>query len=227
MKRNKKLLLLALGLMATVAQAQTCKLSASAQSMAQQGLVNVQDVDSTIQVSLMYSRPDNFCSHILYEDLREAYLHPDAAKAVKEAQAYLKEHYPGLSLKIYDAARPMSIQEHMWEIVKDTPSAPYVSDPTKGGGMHNYGVAVDLTLCDEKGDTIHMGTKVDFFGPEAHVVGEEELVKSGAISLEAQKNRHILREAMLHAGFQTLYNEWWHFNLVSLDEAKKRYNVVR
>lgn len=226
-KLNLKSLILCMCLAASGAHAQNTTLSASAQSMARQGLVNVQDVDPSIKVSLMYSRPDNFCHHVLYEDLREAYLHPDAANALKKAQTWLKKHYPTLSLKIYDAARPMSIQEHMWEIVKDTPSAPYVSDPTKGGGMHNYGVAVDLTLCNERGDTIHMGTKVDHFGPEAHVVGEKQLVKTGAISREALKNRRILRKAMLKAGFKTLYNEWWHFNLVPLDEAKKLYKVVR
>lgn len=227
MKNYLRNLLLASCLLACTAQAQNTSLSATAQSMERQGLVNIHDVDPSIQVSLMYSRADNFCGEVLYDDLTEAYLHPDAAKALKEAQQYLKRHYPNLSLKIYDAARPMSIQEHMWEKVKDTKSAPYVSDPTKGGGMHNYGMAVDITLCDEKGDTLDMGTKVDYFGQAAHVDGEKQMVKQKVISPKALKNRKILRKAMLHAGFATLYNEWWHFNLCSLAEAKKNYKLVQ
>lgn len=208
-------------------QAQTSELSASAKSMASQGLVNIHDVDPTIQVSLMYSRSDNFCGEVLYQDLREAYLHPEAAKALKEAQRYLKKLYPNLSLKIYDAARPMSIQEYMWERVKDTPQNIYVSNPNIGGGMHNYGMAVDITLCDERGDTLDMGTKVDHFGPEAHIDKEKKLVKQNIMSVQALKNRKILRKVMCHAGFMTMREEWWHFNLCSRETAKKYYPVVK
>ena len=60
----------------------TQSLSATALSMERQGMVNVQSVDPTIRVSLMYSRPDNFTGRVLYDDLREGYLHPKAAKAL-------------------------------------------------------------------------------------------------------------------------------------------------
>ena len=52
-----------------------------AKQMERQGMVNIRSVDPSIHVSLMYSRPDNFCGVILYDDLKEAYLHPLAAKA--------------------------------------------------------------------------------------------------------------------------------------------------
>ena len=67
------------------------KVSATARSMAKQGFVDVTTLDSTIQVSLMYSRADNFTGRVLYKDLREAYLHPKAAKAVVKAQQLLKQ----------------------------------------------------------------------------------------------------------------------------------------
>ena len=94
-------------------------LSATAKSLAKQGYVNVKDVDKSIRVSLMYARADNFCGRVLYGDLKEAYLHPKAAAALKRAQAYLKTLRPDLSLKIYDASRPMSIQQKMWNVVKE------------------------------------------------------------------------------------------------------------
>lgn len=43
------------------------------------GFVDIQTLDSTIKVSLMYARADNFTGKILYQDLTRAYLHPRAA----------------------------------------------------------------------------------------------------------------------------------------------------
>lgn len=174
----------------------------------------------------MYSRVDNFTGEVLYTDLREAYLHPKAAAALVKAQKRLRQLRPDLSLKVYDAARPMSIQQKMWDKVKNTPKYFYVSNPARGGGLHNYGMAVDLTLCTLKGDSIPMGTKIDYMGAAAHIDKEASLVASGRISREAQANRRLLREVMAYAGFKPLRTEWWHFNYVSRAVAKKYYKVI-
>lgn len=71
------------------------------------GFVNIAEADSSIAIDLMYTRADNFTGTLLYEDLKEAYLHPDAMKSLKRAQRLLKEQYPGYSLIVYDAARPL------------------------------------------------------------------------------------------------------------------------
>jgi len=202
--------------------------SETAKRMAQQGLVDILSVDSTIHVSLMYSRPDNFTGKVLYTDLREAYLHPKAAAALAKAQKLLKEQRPELSLKVYDATRPMSVQQKMWNAVAGTNKSIYVSNPRNGGGMHNYGLAVDITLCDAlTGDTLDMGTKVDFLGPYAHIDDEAGLVSRHIITPEAKKNRELLRKVMTEGGFKTLRTEWWHFNLVSRAEAKAHYKAIR
>lgn len=114
------------------------------------GLVNVGRMDPTLKIDLMYTRADNFTGKVLYEDLQKAYLHPEAAKALLQAQKRLKELYPGYSLIIYDAARPMSVQQKMWNVVKGTSQNIYVSNPARGGGLHNYGLAVDVSIADEK-----------------------------------------------------------------------------
>ena len=201
--------------------------SPTAQRMAEQGLVDIRDVDSTIQVSLMYSRADNFTGKVLYTDLREAYLHPKAAAAVAKAQQALRKTRPDLSLIIYDATRPMSVQQKMWNTVAGTKKSIYVSNPRNGGGMHNYGLAVDVTLCKaETGDTLDMGTKVDYLGTYAHIDDEAGLVARHIITPQAKKNRELLREVMAEAGFKPLKTEWWHFNLVSRAEAKAHYKAV-
>ncbi len=202
--------------------------SATAQSMEKQGMVDIAGLDSTIQVSLMYSRADNFTGQVLYTDLREALLHPLAAKALCRAQHLLKSRRPDLSLKIFDATRPMSVQAKMWRTVAGTPQQNYVSNPKNGGGLHNYGMAVDITLCDaQTGDTLDMGTRVDHLGSEAHIDQEDALVRKGIISREAQQNRLLLRSVLREAGFTPLRTEWWHFNLITRAQARARYKVIR
>ena len=207
-------------------QSLTMKRSATAQQLARQGYQQVQQCDPTIHVSLMYARPDNFCGVVLYSDLREAFLHPEAMKALQKAQAYLKQLRPDLSLKVYDAARPMHIQQRMWDEVKHTSKAIYVSNPAHGGGMHNYGMAVDITLCTLKGDTLDMGTKIDYMGKAAHIDNEAALVSAHIISPEARRNRQLLRQVMRYGGFTPLRTEWWHFNKCSRAVAKKYYKVI-
>lgn len=202
-------------------------LSATAKQLAKAGYVNIQDADPSIQVSLMYARADNFTGRVLYGDLREAYLHPKATTALVKAQRRLKQLRPDLSLKVYDAARPMHIQQKMWDAVKNTSKDIYVSNPAHGGGMHNYGLAVDITLCDAKGDTLDMGTKIDYMGRAAHIDAEQQLVASHKISRQALRNRQLLREVMRYAGYRALRTEWWHFNLVSRATAKKYYKAIR
>lgn len=190
------------------------------------GLKEIRSADSSIVVELMYATADNFTGELLYEDLREAYLHPDALEALVRAQQLLKSKCPGYSLIIYDAARPMSVQKKMWEVVKGTSKNIYVSNPARGGGLHNYGLAVDVSIVNENGEALPMGTEVDHLGIEAHITNEEELVRSGKISEEERKNRLLLRQVMKEAGFRTLNSEWWHFNRCSRAEAKKKYKRI-
>lgn len=214
---------------------------AAGQSMERQGLVNVKAIVPSIKVALMYARTDNFCHRMLYHDLRDAYVLPACADALRKAQAELKRRRPDLSLCIFDATRPMSVQQTMWDAVKNTPQYFYVSNPAHGGGMHNYGMAVDISICKASWndaswregaakchiDTIPMGVKVDHMGIESHIDKEQELVSRGMISREALNNRRLLREVMRTAGFMPLRTEWWHFNLRTREWAKKNLKVVR
>lgn len=230
MKRRSFYVLLILLLLATSVRAQKHKpqgQSKMAYSLEQEGYVNIRKEDPSIFVSLMYSRADNFTGTVLYTDLKDAYLHPHAAKALLKAQKELKRLRPDLSLKVYDAARPMSIQQHMWNKVKHTRKDIYVSNPMHGGGLHNYGLAVDITLCNLKGDTLDMGTKIDYMGSAAHIDGESHLVKIGRISRRARENRLLLRKVMRYAGFIPLHTEWWHFNYCTRKYAREHYRVIR
>ena len=193
--------------------------SATALYLNSLGYVNVAEQDSSILVSLMYARSDNFTGKLLYNDLREAYLHKDAIAPLLKAQRLLHEVHPDYNLIIFDAARPMHVQQQMWDVVKGTRQQIYVSNPARGGGLHNYGLAVDISIVNTQGDTIPMGTKVDHLGREAHT-------DYTAISPEALQNRRLLIHVMREASFRSLPTEWWHFSLVSRNEARQKYKVI-
>lgn len=200
--------------------------SAMALYMDSLGLINIEELDCSITVKLMYTQADNFTGEVLYDDLSEAYLHPDAAYALVKAQRALKELHPSYSLLIYDAARPMSVQKKMWNVVKGTSKYKYVSNPNRGGGLHNYGLAVDISIQDSLGQPLPMGTKVDHLGVEAHITQEGELVRDGKMSETERQNRLLLRKVMKKAGFRALPSEWWHFNFCSRDVARQKYKVI-
>src|SRR6218665_109252 len=100
-------------------------------------------------IDLKYAGSDNFLKTNVYpSNTRATYLRLPAAKALKKVQIALQAN--GLSLKIWDAYRPYSVTEKMWEKVKDSR---YAADPQYGSG-HNRGIAVDLTIVD-----IHTGDR--------------------------------------------------------------------
>jgi len=204
----------------------TTETLSTAQRLEQMGLVNVTTLDSSLIVRLPYATTANFTGEVLYEDLDQAFLQPEAAAKLQQAVRILRRLHPEYRLLIYDAARPLSIQRRMWQIVQGTSHQIYVSNPAKGGGLHNYGAAVDLTLADRDGHPIPMGTPFDHFGPEAHIDREAELVSQGKITAAEAHNRQLLRQVMREAGFIPLRSEWWHFNALRLADAKLRYPLI-
>ena len=190
------------------------------------GFVDVHSLDSTIQVHLVYATSSNFMNKPVYDSISKAWLHPDAAKKLIQAQQNLKREQPAYSLLVYDAARPMEVQRQMWEIVRDTKYIYYVANPDNRNGRHNYGMAVDVTIIDEDGQPLPMGSSFDYFGEEAHTDKEADLVKAGKITKAEFQNRILLRRVMQQAGFTTITSEWWHFNACSSEEAKRRYKII-
>lgn len=200
--------------------------SAVARRLDSLGFVSIAEADSSIAIDLIYTRADNFTGTVLYEDFKEAYLHPEAMESLKKAQRLLKARHPDYSLIVYDAARPLSVQQKMWNAVKGTPRYIYVSNPSRGGGLHNYGMAVDVSILDGQGTPLPMGTPVDHLGKEAHITEETRLVAQGRITEQERQNRLLLRRLMKEAGFRALPSEWWHFNRISRQTARERYRVI-
>lgn len=112
----------------------------------------------------------------------------------------------------------------MYDVVKDTPYRAYVANPTNTG-LHNYGMAVDLSIFDlSTSQELDMGTPFDFFGAKAGIRNEEERLQNGSLTQTQYQNRQILRGVMQRAGFMPIMGEWWHFNAVSRANARKIIN---
>ncbi|MBR1594140.1 MAG: D-alanyl-D-alanine dipeptidase [Alloprevotella sp.] len=196
--------------------------------MIEAGLVCLADVCPDVQVNLVLGQADNFLGKRLYTDLQTAYLHPQAALALKKSQAALKRSHPELSLLVLDAARPMSVQGHLYATVVGTAKNIYISDPRSGGDQHNYGLAVDITLCDaETGKPLDMGTDYGVFEAASGLAAEEKTEGEGALSEEAVNNRKLLRRVMAVSGYKPLRTQWWHFNFRTRSEAKANFTVIK
>lgn len=201
------------------------KLSILEQSMVEQGMVDVGAMDSNLIIDLRYATTNNFTKTILYDSLNILFLHPIAAKKLAKASQILRKNNPQYYLLVFDGARPLRVQKKMYKVVQNTPYAAYVANPSRTG-LHNYGMAVDLTICDSKGLELDMGTEFDFFGAAAGINKEEELVTRGVLTRRQVENRKLLRKVMVEAGFSTIRGEWWHFNAVSLTTARNNYKVI-
>ena len=207
------------------AQKSTC---AAELSMQKQGLQDATEQVSSVLVELKYATTDNFMKKNVYGCLTHAYLQKETVAMLKKAQQNLEKAHPGYHLLIYDAARPLSKQWELWNTLTEyTPEKrrTYVADP-KEHSIHNYGSAIDLTVADELGKPLEMGTKYDFFGEMAYPKEEARLLKAGKLSQKAIDNRLILRKAMKSAGFMPIEYEWWHFNAFSRKVAKEKFSVI-
>ena len=225
---NKQLLLILTVLMFIASSAWGQKKSDIEKGLEKNGLQNVAEEIPGIEVYIVYATPYNFMGRVLYEDLDEAYLVPEAMEKLRKANDLLRKKRMDLHLMVYDAARPRSIQEQMWKVVENTDLEDFVANPNKsGGGPHNYGVAVDVALVDCTGHPIPMGSEYDYFGDRSRADLEIELFEKGEINRRELLNRRLLREIMTEAGWLVEPSEWWHFNAMPIAEASKKLPVIK
>ena len=70
---------------------------------------------------------------------------------------------------------------------------------------HSTGAAIDVTLIDEGGAAIEMGSPID-------EISERSFPDHFAIGSDFGQRRQILNHAMTTAGFKRHWHEWWHFS---------------
>lgn len=178
-----------------------------------------------VSVDLRYASEHNFVHANVYGPFDRAFLRKPAAEKLRAAAAALGREKPGWKIRIFDALRPRSVQRIFWAKVVGTPQQAYVADPEQGS-LHNYGFAVDVTLQDESGKELDMGTGFDDFTPRAEPEREDELLKSGQLTAAQVGNRRLLRRIMMAAGFAQRHNEWWHYDALSLEDARASQAIL-
>lgn len=162
-------------------------------------LVRIEKPEFDVELEIAYASGNNFTGKPVYK-VAKAYLHSEAAKLLEKAINYAGEL--GYRIKVFDAYRPREAQFKLWE---HTPDPNFLANP-ETGSPHSRGVAIDLTLIDENGEELDMGTGFDDFTEKSYHSNTE-------ISAEAQKNRRILLGIMTAAGWDWYDNEWWHYQL--------------
>ena len=189
------------------------------------GLIDIHMINESIKVDLVNSDPDqNFFRENFYNGLNKAYLSREVAQKLSTAQKHLKSELSDYSILIMDAARPRSVSQRMYDKMKGTKFEKFVANPNRGS-MHNYGIAVDVTIVDKNDKEIDMGF-TPFYKSNLSIYWNYAKLKTFGLSEEQKKNRKLLSTIMKKAGFYPLSYEWWHFNGLPRDLARKQYVII-
>ena len=178
-----------------------------------------------IDIDLRYAGPHNFTGRDLYSPYDCAWLHGDAAEALERVVAWLAAARPGARALVLDALRPQRVQQKLWDALAGTGLQLYLAEPARGS-IHSYGMALDITLLDEAGHELDMGTGFDDMTELSHPALEESFLARGALTQQQVDNRQLLRAAMLHAGFVGIKTEWWHFDCGDRDHVRATFQRV-
>jgi D-alanyl-D-alanine dipeptidase len=146
-----------------------------------------------------------------------AYMTKEALIALSAAAEDLRKQ--GYRLLIWDTYRPQKAVDNFVEWINnpndegDKSFYPTLkkSDLLKGQYImeksgHTRGSTVDLTIIKKDGSFVDMGGTFDLFSEISHP-DYKKLTK------QQKKNRKILHDAMIKAGFKSIDSEWWHFTL--------------
>ena len=156
--------------------------------------------------------------------INDCYMREEVYEKLIEAAKLLPKGY---KFKIQDAYRPFALQKELYEkyrielidrfnlhnkspeevdqFIKQFISLPH-KDPLLPP-VHTTGGAIDLSIIDEKGDELDMGTGFDEFTDKTKTDYFEhqgnEIIRD---------NRRLLYNIMTSVGFTNLPSEWWHYD---------------
>ena len=164
------------------------------------------------------------------------YLRQDVLDRLITAQEKLQQQHPGWRIQIFDAFRPVAVQRFMvdytfnqqvqamnladqtlteaqqqqiWRRVNQfwaTPSMDPQSPPP-----HSTGAAVDVSLVDNRGVPLDMGSPIDELSDRSlpvHFGDSNDFQEQ-----QYDRNRQLLNRMMQTSKFCRHPNEWWHFSL--------------
>ncbi|MBE9125316.1 MULTISPECIES: M15 family metallopeptidase [unclassified Coleofasciculus] len=168
-----------------------------------------------------------------YGKISPYYLRQSVLEALIAAQTQLQQQSPGWRIEIFDAYRPIAVQQFMvdhtfsevvrarnlnlstlsdnqrdalWQEVYQLWALPSTNPMTPP--PHSTGAAVDITLVNATGQTLDMGSAIDELSPRSH---------PDYYANQPEKPYHyyrqLLQAVMESVGFRRHPGEWWHFCL--------------
>jgi zinc D-Ala-D-Ala dipeptidase len=170
-----------------------------------------------------------------YGDRSPFFLRQGVLARLQNAQTHLQQTHPGWRIQIFDAYRPVEVQQYMVdytfnELVITAGLSPEELTPAQRQAFqeqvhqfwavpsldpatpppHSTGAAVDVTLINAENQTVDMGSPIDEISPRSYpnyFANHQD--RDG---VRYQTHRQILTQAMQSAGFRQHPNEWWHFS---------------
>ncbi len=154
--------------------------------------------------------------------------------ALLNAQKELQSHYPHLHLKVFDAYRPIVVQQFMVDytlqqlLQEKGYTGENISAAAKESVMaevlkfwaipshnpatpppHSTGAAIDLTVANYYGQELDMGSPIDEISERSY----PDYFRHSVTNLQAHHHRNLLKTVMINQGFVQHPHEWWHFSL--------------
>lgn len=163
-------------------------------------------------------------------------LRQGVVEGLLEAQYLIEKRHPSWKIRIYDAYRPVGVQQFMvnhtfnslvknlglheeqlsaqqrqdlWHKVYRLWAAPSLD--LKMPPPHSTGAAVDVTIVNHQGSILNMGGEIDELSERSHP--EYYVNAQNEAGQEYYSNRQLLNRVMTGAGFVRHPEEWWHFSL--------------
>lgn len=179
-------------------------------------------IDLTLQKDIAYGQPPLYAKNKEYTKIRKT-----VYEKLKQAQAKLP---PGMKFCVYEGFRKIGAQEHLFrthfqQVQATQPEASYetvfketsrlIAPARKLDGTENIapqftGGAIAVYLIDEKGNPLEMGILPQDWYKD--VGGALSRTTSTKVSKLAQRNRHIMSEALRAVGFVNYPALYWHWS---------------
>ena len=171
-----------------------------------------------------------------YQGKSPYYLRQGVLDRLIQAQENLQQLHPGWQIQIFDAYRPVEVQEYMVDYtfkqtvairgldiakLSSAESAQILEDVYQIWAIpsfdidtpppHSTGAAIDISLADEQGLSIDMGSPIDEMSPRSHPGYFSKSIDP--IEQQYHQNRLLLTQIMNSTGFIRHPGEWWHFSI--------------
>lgn len=164
------------------------------------------------------------------------FLRQGVVNSLIEAQQNLQMLRPNWFIQIFDAYRPVAVQKFMvdyafaeairtaglveseisetqrqaiWTEVYKIWAEPSLDEKTPP--PHSTGAAVDITLVDDMGEVVNMGSPIDEMSERSHP--NYFAANSDPHAQQYHNYRQLLCTVMEKAGFKRHPREWWHFSI--------------